>query len=196
MHAPYLTFSFVFVFCSLPTSSTDAGGEGAVTAKLPALSPDRKPLASPASQAGISIDGASRENWKENRKMCGGSAPETRLAPASARLSVAGCGSYAARRFTRHALQLAHLVAQQGRLLEFQIVCRAQHLLLQFTNSFRYVEVPARFIQDRVRLRRLIFACAQAFLDRPAHAARRDVVLLVVGDLLLPPILRHREELL
>src|SRR5690242_21559875 len=36
----------------------------------------------------------------------------------------------------------------------------------------------------------------KALLDRPAHAARRDLVFLIIRQLLLPTVLRNRQEFL
>ena len=64
-----------------------------------------------------------------------------------------------------------------------QFLGGGEHFAFQFVDGFGQVHVHAGVFQHGIGFRAFRFVGGKALLDGAAHAARRDVVLLVVGDL-------------
>ena len=95
-----------------------------------------------------------------------------------------------------HAFEFLDLVAEQGGFFKLQILGGFEHFAFQFLIvSVKSTSTP-RVAQNGVGFFAVRFVSRQAFLDGAAHAARRDVVLLVVGDLSLAAVFGDGQKFL
>src|ERR1700689_2379310 len=87
-------------------------------------------------------------------------------------------------RVSKLGFQFPDLIAQQRSLFKFQVDRRLHHFLLQTAQRLCHIEISANLSQTHRGLVPPALVNGQAILNCPANAARRDIMLQVIGKLL------------